>query len=113
MMVPLRIVTQRGESHYFLKVVDWHTEQIIKTFFVYAGQSHETVVPVGSYRVKYASGKRWYGEKDLFGPETSYVQPDKQFDFAQMSAGYSGYTVELIPQEYGNLRSEAISPDQW
>ncbi len=59
--------------------------------------------------MRYATGKTWYGTKHLFGPETAYAKADEPFDFTFNGYQYSGYTVELILQTGGNLRTSSIS----
>jgi hypothetical protein len=38
------------------------------SFFIYGGSTLETMVPVGDFRLKYATGKIWCSEAELFGP---------------------------------------------
>jgi hypothetical protein len=49
----------------------------------------------------------------LFGTETTYSKADSTFDFTFDGYQYSGYTVELIMQRNGNLRTSGIQPSQW
>ena len=111
-VAPLNVRTQ-GLVHHFVKVSDWATDEPVATLFVRAGQSAQMLVPLGTYRIKYATGKIWYGEDDLFGDDTLYSEADKQFRFADAGDQYTGYTVELIPQEGGNLGTSRISPSEW
>ncbi|NOY35561.1 MAG: hypothetical protein GXP44_01410, partial [bacterium] len=107
-VAPLEIVTKEGVYHHFIKVTDWNTGKVIKTIFIHAGKSIETKLPIGTYEIKYASGEIWYGEKYLFGPKTIYSKADKKFNFTETYEGYSGYTIELIMQYGGNLRTSKI-----
>ena len=111
-VAPLNVRT-RGRVHHFVKVSDWATDQPVATLLVRAGQSAQMLVPLGTYRIKYATGETWYGEDFLFGPETGYSKVDKQFQFVDAGDHYTGYTVELIPQEGGNLGTSRITPEQW
>ena len=83
------------------------------TFFVNGGESFEADVPLGIYRVKYASGLTWYGAEHLFGPGTRYSEADKTFEFALQGNQISGYTLELIQQRGGNLHTKSISAAQF
>lgn len=112
-LAPLTVITQKDTYNHFIKVVDWNTSEVIKTIFIRAGKSIETDLPLGTYEIKYASGEKWYGEKYLFGPETIYSKADKKFEFVESLDGYSGYTIELILQSDGNLRTKKIAPEQW
>ena len=70
-------------------------------------------VPTGLYEIKYATGHKWYGENYLFGPETNYSKADSVFNFTYDDYQYSGYTVELIMQQNGNLRTSGLNANQW
>jgi hypothetical protein len=69
-----------------------------------------TKVPLGSYKIKYAVGNQWYGERYLFGPETSYYMADKRFDFELRGDHIRGYSIDLLLQLNGNLQAKPISP---
>lgn len=112
-IAPLRIVTKGDAVHYFVKLSDWATGAPVLTIFVRAGQTAETDVPLGSYRLKYAAGETWLGVDKLFGEATIYSQADKRFDFAREGNQVSGYTVELILQTGGNLSTRRISKSEW
>lgn len=112
-VAPLQIITKEGVYHHFIKIIDWNTNETTKTIFIHAGQSIETKLPIGTYEVKYASGKTWYGENYLFGPETIYSKADKKFNFIETYEGYSGYTIELILQYDGNLKTSKIPASEF
>lgn len=111
---PLKIVTPSG-SDYYVKLVDANTGADAVAIFVRGGQSIQVDVPLGTYRMRYASGQTWRGTRHLFGPGTltNYGEAESVFDF-HISAGYiKGYTVELVPQVGGNLRTRPIKPGQF
>ena len=112
-VAPFRIVTPSGAENYYVKLADAFSGKTVMTFFVYGGQSFETKVPLGTYRVKYATGSTWYGEDHLFGPDTHYSEADKTFEFSVQGNQISGYTVELIRQRGGNLHTKSISANQF
>lgn len=112
-IAPLEIVTSGDGVHYFVKLTDWETDAPVLTIFVRAGQTAETTVPLGSYRLKYATGETWLGPDKLFGEETIYSQADNRFDFERQGNEVSGYTVELILQTGGNLSTRRIPKSQW
>ncbi len=109
-VAPLTISTRQGTGHYFVKIVSCTTDEPVITVFVQSGQSVNTKVPLGSYKIKYAAGSQWYGETYLFGPDTSYSMADKRFDFEEIGNQVSGFTVQLFLQPYGNLRTKRIKP---
>lgn len=110
-VAPLGIRTSPGHD-YFVKLVNSRgaTEM---SFFVRGGQEFETKAPLGTYELRYASGKVWYGTQYLFGPDTVYSKADSVFHFTSDGLGYNGYTVELIMQNSGNLRTSRMSPSNF
>lgn len=104
---PFEIKTFAG-SNYLLKMEDWGTGEDMFTVFVRGGETIEVKVPVGKYRVKYASGQTWYGHSELFGPGTSYSKANSPFEFRKTPDGYSGYTITLYKVRHGNLRTSDI-----
>ena len=113
LIAPLRIVTPSGSQNYYVKLIDAFTGTPAMSFFIFGGQSFVTEVPLGTYRVKYATGENWYGENHLFGSTTRYSEADKTFEFAVRGNQISGYTVELIRQRGGNLHTKSISANQF
>lgn len=113
-VAPLNIKTSStGAYHYFVKIVGAENKKELGSYFIRSGETLNIQVPLGSYEIKYATGKRWYGTTYLFGPETSYSKADSIFTFSFDGGQYSGYTVELIMQQNGNLRTSGIQPSQW
>lgn len=112
-IAPFKIVTPAGPESYYVKLIDPFTGAPAMSFFIFGGQSFETEVPLGTYRVKYATGETWYGENYLFGSTTRYSEADKTFEFTVQGSQISGYTVELIRQPGGNLHTKSISANQF
>ena len=112
-IAPLQIVTSGEKAHYFVKLVSVNNKQTVQTIFVRSGESVDTTVPLGSYRIKYAAGQDWLGEKLLFGDETQFFEAEKQFDFVRKGNQISGFYLELILQPGGNLSSRQIPKADW
>lgn len=111
---PLSIKTSpNGGYNYFVKIVNTTNNRELGGYFIRSGEVLETKVPVGNYEIRYASGKQWYGTGYLFGPETRYSKAESIFTFNFDGYQYSGYTIELIMQNNGNLRTSEIQPSQW
>lgn len=79
---PFEIKTSRGVN-YFVKLTDSTTKIDVVTVFVRGGDTIELDVPLGTFKVKYASGNTWYGDTHLFGPDTQYAQTEEDFTFSQ------------------------------
>ncbi len=101
------------EVNYYIKLVDVETGKTAVTIFVWGDQSVETKVPLGTYELRYATGRDWYGEEKLFGAETIYVQADKRMTFYINGSQIMGHTVSLIKRIDGNLHTHNINPSQF
>jgi hypothetical protein len=111
----LTVRTASG-SNYFLKLDDMYGSPI-RSFYMYGGSTVTHNVPLGTFMLKYASGKYWCNEYDLFGPDTATSQADETFSFERKytTGGYtiSHWTVELVLQRGGNLRTRSIARDKF
>jgi peptidoglycan hydrolase-like protein with peptidoglycan-binding domain len=112
-IAPLEIRTPSYGSHFYVKLAYPNSRNIVKTFFVRSGSTVKTEVPLGTYELKYAAGKKWYGTTCLFGRDTVYSKAEKEFTFRIQGNQVSGYTVELILQRGGNLRTSQIRPEDF
>ncbi len=110
-VAPLGITTGSGND-YYVKLVDT-AGQTVMTMYVEGGRSFETKVPLGTYEMRYAIGKTWYGPEHHFGPDTAYAKADNVFHFTFDGSRYSGYRVELISRSGGNLRTKALAPGKF
>lgn len=78
---PFKIQTEAG-SNFVLKLVDPQTRKDVMRMFIVGGQEANFWVPVGEYELVYASGRNWYGDELLFGPDTQYAKADTVSRFA-------------------------------
>lgn len=111
-IAPFTIVAPHG-SNYYAKLVDSVTNTDVMSMYVIGGRPLEIDVPLGTYRLKYANGSVWCGESLLFGERTAYGQAQSTFEFSVQGNRVSGYTVELIPQTHGNLRTKSIRASEF
>ena len=111
-IAPFAIETSAG-SNYFVKLKDIYSNQTVMEFFIRGGDKISTKVPLGTYQITYASGKKWYGYNNLFGNDTSYSKTDQDFNFKQTYQGVSGYTITLYQVSNGNLSTSRLSPSQF
>jgi hypothetical protein len=107
-LAPFTIITSPGQN-YYVKLVYEGTDTAAVGIYVEGGVSNEVLIPLGRYEMRYASGTTWYGLANLFGPETIYSRALDVFDFHEEADQYTGYTVELILQEGGNLSTEGLT----
>jgi hypothetical protein len=118
---PLKIEADAG--NYAIKLVDKKSNAEMLMVFIGANQTFDTKVPLGTYKILGASGDVWYGERNLFGPSTSYfvlrrssgasVAGDDEFQFTLKGNTYHGHHIQLRKSAGGNLSTEAIKPDEF
>ena len=114
---PLVLNANHG-ANFYVKLTSLSGEDVM-SFYVAAGESFKTNVPLGDYEIKYAAGQTWYGTKFLFGPDTIRKRMRKRgevswlFKFARKPEGYSGYEFELKLVRDGKLATENISEDEF
>jgi hypothetical protein len=107
-LAPFTVVTSPGQN-YYVKLVYEGTDTAAVGIFVEGGVSNEVLIPLGRYEMRYASGTTWYGLANLFGPQTVYSRALEVLDFHEETDQYTGYTIELILQEGGNLSTEGMA----
>jgi hypothetical protein len=78
------------------------------SFYVRAGDTVTVGVPNEYLYVYFASGDTWYGEKNLFGEDTSYSMDDEICDFANYTWEYT-----LYPVTNGNFSETPIGADDF
>jgi len=86
-------------------------------FYVRENETVKLQVRDGSYLLKYASGKTWYSEKELFGSDTYYAKADTIQEFTTTYSGdYVQYTtieITLYKVRNGNLSTSSISAEDF
>lgn len=82
-------------------------------FYVESGSSAELYVPIGVYRVYYASGYSWQGPEELFGEDTEYNRDIYLLDFYTDEESAYGYTLELWDDTENNPDMEPIAPEDF
>ena len=106
-VAPLEIKTGAG-NNYYIKIVNVSSNQTALIAYIVGGRRFEVEMPLGTYEIRYAAGNIWYGTQHYFGPDTAFSKANELFHFTFDGYRYSGYTVELILQAHGNLRTVHI-----
>ena len=113
-LAPLEIATRHSDGrHYYVKVVDCSTGRTVLSAFVRGGERCRVEVPLGSYEIKYAAGRHWYGERHHFGPDTAYAKAAQPFHFIVEDGYVRGYTIELLLRPQGTLRTTTIRAEDF
>jgi tetratricopeptide (TPR) repeat protein len=110
---PFKITTSPSDGNYLMKMTDSDTDELAAIYFIYRGTTIETEVPLGTYKIKFASGDKWYGHTHLFGPSTIYSYIQDKITFSISGDYTSGHTIELIPRVGGNLKTPAMNASEW
>lgn len=92
------------KSNMIVKLEDWDSGKAICWFFVREGKTVETPIPEGSYRIKIATGQKWYGEERLFGGVASYSSIDSMVRIPARTI----YSLSLTPVIDGTLQDKPI-----
>ncbi len=109
-IAPMEIkVRDAGRNLYFI-LEEWESRRTVLTVFVRGGQTVRFNVPLGSYRMKYAAGEKWYGESHLFGAGTVYGASRDRMDFTLEGDKVTSRKVEISmkagPSEDGRVQTE-------
>lgn len=102
---PIVISSKDVSNPYYVKI--YSGETVVSTIFLNPNSSVTVSLPVGSYTLKAASGKQWFGETDLFGDDGYYyvmVFGGDAGDTMVIEPNYE-YTLDLEVAEGGNVDS--------
>ncbi len=111
-IAPLAISTSANKD-FFVKLEDIKTGKEVTSIYIRADSSASLKTPLGKMIIKYASGPGWFSKNCLFGVTTSFNQAEKIFNFFVEDNQVSGYEIELIIQEGGNLPTRGLSNTDW
>ena len=81
--------------------------------YVESGSSAEVYIPVGNYKVYYASGYDWQGPGAFFGEDTEYSKSSDVLTFYTDEESVYGYTLELWDAAEDIPDMETISPEDF
>ncbi|MFM6542705.1 MAG: tetratricopeptide repeat protein [Microcystis panniformis] len=105
----LKIIPPSGAENMVIKLEDKISRKRICWFLILKGHSYETPIPPGQYIIKLATGKKWYGDRHLFGANASYSKIDKVITIPENTH----YTITLTPSLFGTLKEKKIGVNQW
>ncbi len=82
-------------------------------FYLKAGQTVSINVPIGVYKMYYATGSTFFDTKLLFGTATRYYEADDLLNFYADNEYYRGHTITLKPVSNGNFDTDPISKSEF
>ena len=114
-IAPFRVHTPHDGGHYYLKLVNAsNPKQSVLAFFMRPNSVFETKVPLGAYKLRYASGTEWFGPRHLFGPcRASFFEAQSVLNFTRTGNRLSGHEIRLIKQVGGNLETRNVDEDDF
>lgn len=104
-----------GKNHYFVQLLDWETDAVITTALIRANEMVEISIPFGTYKLRYAAGSEWYGEKEMFGSEEMYEVTSQAYSFETAKFEFSMETPGTELGFYcgdGNLGRKRVKANQ-
>ena len=75
--------------------------------YIEGGRTFTTDVPLGTFELRYCAEASGTASATILAQKTCY-QAEKQFTFYRQGNSVNGYTIELILQVGGNLRTTRI-----
>jgi curved DNA-binding protein CbpA len=109
---PFKLTTP-SDGNYIMKVEDWDTKATMGLYFIPKSSVLTIELPLGSYKLKFAQGDKWYGIKYLFGPGTAYSYVPDKMEFYISGDYVKGHQIELVPQINGNLKTPPMQANDW
>ena len=85
--------------YYYVVLSDSKTSKTVMSFIIKGNRTTRIKVPVGKYKISYAVGDAWYGQKLMFGYETQFFKLNSTYSFKKKGSSYSSYKIELKGSE--------------
>ena len=104
------ITVPSGKNFYLITLADAKTNKKAVKIFVYPGETVNTEIPSGTYRLYYTYGDKWYGIIDEFGPDAVKFRSKESDTFSSNSGGWD-YTLK--PVTYGNMQTEEVNASDY
>lgn len=106
---PSQIIVENPTDYAYVMKFEDASGETVFSFFVRPQSTTPMYMGIGTYYLKWAAGKTWYGEKDLFGPDTVYQKDPESWPFE--SGKY--WTLTMQPVTNGNVHSNSIDADDF
>jgi hypothetical protein len=111
-VVPLQVRAGTG-SNYFVRLVNVADERDVINVLVRGGTTLRVDMPLGTYRLRFASGSTWYGEKLLFGQATSYWTAEQTVTFRKDRNVPGLVAIDLAAQKGGPMKTAPLEPNRF
>jgi len=105
---PFTISASTVGTDSLIKLVSESTGEVASAYFIHGGSTVVSQAPAGKFIVKVAAGQQWFGDTNLFGPQTKYFKAAKVLSFANYGRRTKGYNLVLEKSSFGNLEMQPI-----
>lgn len=104
---PLVVKTPAGDD-YVLFVADAQDGRAVMAGYIRGGEFFRLLLPPGEWRLRFAHGRDWQGEDDLFGAGTAWIEPPQPLDFRLLGLDRRrAYVVTLGEGDDGTTLADA------
>lgn len=104
---------QLSSLGFYLKLRDPETKDCALICYIRGKTKIVIGVPLGTYELVYASGFNWYGEDQLFGPDTRYYLVSDTFSFSKQPEFGNAQTAILTDPYSRNPVYSKISAEEF
>jgi hypothetical protein len=111
-VVPLQVRAGTG-GNYFVRLVNVADEGDVINVFIRGGTTLKVEMPLGTYRLRFASGSTGYGEKLLFGQQTSYWIVEQTVTFRNDRNAPKLVAIDLAAQKGGPMKTAPLVPNRF
>lgn len=108
---PITIKTPDDGLNTYLKFYSDDNE-LVSCIFIEAGKSARVSLPAGNYQIKQATGKKWFGEAEMYGTrDASYyiLTFGNGVMTTSLERNYT-YTLTLRNAQDGNIGADSVDP---
>lgn len=109
----LTIETADDGNSTFLKLYSGE-DVLVSTVFIASGDKTKVKLPAGTYKIKTANGRQWFGPEEMFGDDGYYSL--LTFGYGETTTSLKSsyvYTLSLRSQADGNVGSQPENRDSF
>ena len=107
--LPFKIYTPSKYDSHYIKINDATTGETFISVYIREGDSITVYLPVGQYRIRYATGSKWYGWDELFGPDGDYLTFKETVSIKKNNK----YALTLYQQADSNMTTKSLTQESF
>lgn len=107
--IPFKIYTPNKYDSHYIKINDASTGDTFLSVYIREGDSITVYLPAGQYRIRYATGKKWYGWDELFGPDGDYLTFKETVTIKKNNK----YTLTLYQVSDSNMTTKSLTQESF